>query len=127
MSKAITRWRDGALGHFTMLAASFVGVFSAVGAFRAWERQQWSSMALLSVVVAICVPFMILFVVQAVGEAAVLAVVAVVYGLSLPLLLFPAGRRWRERLIRRVDGFHGVSADADPRESGGHQETPKAV
>ncbi|GAB2656913.1 hypothetical protein [Nocardia goodfellowii] len=100
MNKWITRWRDSALGHFTILAASFVGVLSAVGAFQAWEREQWSSMALLSVVVAICVPFMILFVVQAVGEAAVLAGIVVVYGLSLPLLLFPAGRRWRVRLLR---------------------------
>ncbi|MFD3743126.1 hypothetical protein [Nocardia sp. NPDC058633] len=100
MGKASTRWRDSTLGHYTILAALFVGFLSVVGMFQAWEREQWLSMALLSVVVALCVPLLVLFVVEAVGEATAIGAVIAVYGLTLPLLLFPAGRRWRRRLVR---------------------------
>lgn len=88
------RWQDGWFGYFVTLGALFVGALSLVGAVVAGRQGHWVLVALYVPVIAVCLRIVVPELLEELIGSVMLALMV----LSLPLLLFPRGRRWWGRV-----------------------------
>ncbi|MQY27578.1 hypothetical protein [Nocardia aurantia] len=86
--------RDKLVRELTNGVAIVVGVAAACGAIGAWQHGLWPLVVLCAFLFVACVPILVRALLDELRDWALLALLVV----SLPLLLFPSGRRRWSRM-----------------------------